>query len=88
MAIVMKTVSKRTRSLTVNTHKTIQQLIVQVDALTSMIGCLTESKQPEHMCQCSTSQPSGPRREKSYGRPRCVEQGVPNCSHCSSVEIR
>lgn len=62
--------------------KSIQQLSVQVEALISMIESLPQSRQPEHTCQCSPSQPSGPRREKPYCCPQCLEKGVPNSSHC------
>lgn len=62
----------------------IKQLTARIDALTSMVDSMRQSKQlarPEHTGQYSMSKPLSQRGVKSHGCPKCVEAGH-NCTHC------
>lgn len=67
-----------------NKNDPIKQLTARIDALTSMVDSMRQSKQlaqPEHTRQYSMSKPLSQRGVKSHGCPTCVEAGH-NCTHC------
>ncbi|KAL6486260.1 hypothetical protein MHYP_G00056520 [Metynnis hypsauchen] len=67
----------------------IQQLTEKMEALTKIVESMkkpTQSVEPDQRCRCSTNQQAPPtlRRKQLYGCPKCIEQNLPNCSHCFS----
>ncbi|XP_031725978.1 uncharacterized protein LOC116395901 [Anarrhichthys ocellatus] len=63
----------------------IQQLSAKIEALTRVVDSMKQPIQPlktEQTCQFSTRNMTNPRRERTNGCPRCVEQGLSNCNHC------
>lgn len=70
--------------------KTIHTLTAQAEALTQTIDSLkqlrTQTQAPEQPCspvyKYSSDKARSQRKQRPYGCPQCVEQGLPSCSHC------
>lgn len=63
----------------------IQQLSAKIEALTKVVDSLkqpTQVRPPEQACQCPQRKPTTAGRERTYGCPKCVEQGLSHCRHC------
>ncbi|XP_034416652.1 uncharacterized protein LOC117749943 [Cyclopterus lumpus] len=75
---------------TENKDKTIQRLAAQVETLNKTIDSLKQlriqtqaSEQPySPVYRYTTDKAMSQRKKRPFGCPQCVEQGLPNCSHC------
>lgn len=66
-----------------STENTVGMDIIQLS--TKVVDSMKQPIQPqqsEKVCQCSQRKMPTPRRERTHGCSRCVEQGLPNCNHC------
>ncbi|XP_032363237.1 uncharacterized protein LOC116675718 isoform X1 [Etheostoma spectabile] len=61
---------------------TVQQLTEKIDVLTKLVDTLAEKVQRDQTCHCSPTKTQITKKERSYGCPRCVEQGLRDCRHC------
>ncbi|XP_049319254.1 uncharacterized protein LOC125780868 [Astyanax mexicanus] len=62
----------------------LKQLSDKIDALTSVVDSMRQAGlgKPIHTCKCQMNNPPLAKRERTYGCTKCVEGGLPRCSHC------